>query len=326
MSGFKFAQDIFSFLTDLIHGGIGDIVVSLSEPISGIMFSALFLYSVYLAYSMLMSRNPEILREGIKVFILLGVVTTFALKTDYYISNVVPIVLNLGDELGALATKSPDIGSGAAIDRFSTVIASTISQIWKGMSGIEGSLMGVACTAIILIGAIPFAVTTIGVLIMAKVMVALLLSVGTIFICFALFPQTRPWFQQWINMCWNYSLVSILFPIALAFLMKAVDTFVFTDGMLHADITSCLKLAIVMLAFNTISTQIPTLASSLSGGVGINGMTGSFSSMINNIKNVGRGLKSVGRGAYGAGRGARNLGGRISNARKERRNPNIKAG
>ena len=324
--GYTFATDIFRFMTEMVEKGVSENIVAISIPLSNVMLAALFLYSVYLCYSWLMSHNVEMLKEGLKVFFLLGVVTSFAIKTDYYISNIVPIVLNLGDELGAIVTKSSATSAGASLDTFSTTIITTVSKIWKNASGIEASLLALLSVTLILLGAIPFALTILGILIMAKVMVALLLSVGTIFISFALFPQTRSWFQQWLNMCWNYSLITMLFPMALAILMKAIDNFVFKDGVLMTDLGTTFKLSVIMLAFNVIAVQIPVLASSLSGGIGINGMSGSFSSMVNSVRGVGRGAFGFGKGMFNAGRKARGLSNKAREANKNRRNPNIKAG
>lgn len=201
-------------------------------------------------------------------------ICTLSLKTDYYISNIVPIVLNLGDDLGRLVTHST--GNTNSLDKFMDTIYTVITNIWastpKGWSDIGVMVMGIAFIAVIGLTAGPFIVASFAILLTAKIMVALLLSVGTIFIAFAMFPATRSWFQQWVGLAWNYTLISLLFPIALALMMGVVDKFVFVNGTFTENVSSIFTLGVVLASFTVIASQIPVLASSLSGGIGINGM------------------------------------------------------
>ncbi|TLS73430.1 type IV secretion system protein [Photobacterium damselae] len=335
MSGFTFVSDIFQFVTDLITDSIGSNVAAINHQLGLVMMAAFGLYAVYIGYNLMMSNNSEMLKEGLKIFILLGVVTTIALKSNYYITNIVPIVLNLGDDIGGLISGA---GGGAeTLDKFLTTIYTSVHKIWDEaeFNMIQESNMfeSLATIIMLLIGTVPFALTTFGILLTAKFMVALLLSIGTIFICFAFFPQTRSWFQQWISMCWNYVLIAMLFPIALSIEIKAIERFIFVDNELGIEMITAFKLMIVLLAFVAISTQIPTLASSLSGGVGINGMSGTFGAMMNPVTSAFKGGKQAALGAKGAafstGRGAKglyNFGQKAHDAAENYRKNNIKTG
>lgn len=331
MSDITIVSDIFKFVTDLINQSIGSNVAAISHQLGLVMMAAFGLYAVYLGYNLMMSNNSEMLKEGLKTFILLGVVTTFSLKGGYYINNIVPIVLNLGDELGGLVTNSTT--SPQALDSFITSVMNTLIKMWQDSTLGKDMLVTILNIVILLIGTIPFVATTFGILLTAKVMVALLLSIGTIFICFAFFPQTRSWFQQWVNMCWNYVLIAFLFPIALSIEIKAIEIFIYQDGGISVSLSSALKLVIVLLAFIAISTQIPVLASSLSGGVGINGMSGTFGAMMNPVTSAFKGGKQAALGAKGAafstGRGAKglyNFGQKAHDAAENYRKNNIKTG
>jgi type IV secretion system protein VirB6 len=325
--GFTFVADIFHFVTDLINNSITENVAAITPLLGGLMYAAFFLYAVYLSYNWYMSGNVQLVKDGLGNFVLLGIITSIALKGTYYTTNITPIILSLGDELGGVIAGVGNTGNGGEVlDKFITTVYKTILSIWKdayfSMTGESNIFESVFIIVLLVVGAVPFVVTTFGILLTAKFMVALLLSVGTIFICCAFFPQTRQWFSQWVGMCFNYILIATLFPIALTIEMKAIDMFILGDGKLGVDMTTAFKMLVILGAFLAISIQIPVLASSLSGGVGINGMSGSFSSMMG-------GIKSLTNPILGAGKGAGKLGMKGYKAyqkRRENRGNNIKAG
>ncbi|MGD6739549.1 type IV secretion system protein (plasmid) [Photobacterium leiognathi subsp. mandapamensis] len=273
-TGFTIAADTFSYVNNIVETNVGNIINTLSNNLSIVFLSALYLYGVYVVYNWFTGHNVDLLKDGIRKLVLLGVICTLSLNTDYYISHIVPIILNLGDDLGRLVTHST--GNQNSLDIFMTQIYSTIKNIWaatpKGISDIGDMFMSGAFIAVIGLTAGPFVVASFAILLTAKIMVALLLSVGTIFIAFAMFPTTRSWFQQWVGLAWNYTLISLMFPIALALMMGVVDKFIFINGNFSDDMASIFKLGVTLAAFTVIAGQIPVLASSLSGGVGINGM------------------------------------------------------
>ena len=201
--GFTFVTGIFQFVTEIIQSSISQNIAQITPIIGGVMYAFLGLYAFYLAYNWYMSGNVQLAKDGLGNFILLGIITFIAFKGNYYTTEIVPIILNIGDELGAIIVGSKAVDSGAALDKFLTSIYFAIKAIWEraefdwGGGNILVSIFNIVCLCF---GSIPFIVTTFGILLTAKIMVSLLLSVGTIFICFAFFPQTRQWFSQWLGM------------------------------------------------------------------------------------------------------------------------------
>ncbi|EPN0316293.1 type IV secretion system protein [Vibrio vulnificus] len=322
--GYTFFSDIFEYIVnDLIQDSIYDAIASVSHLISMGMAAGFGLYSVYFAFQIMFNRADVPIMDCLRKLALLSIVTTFSLNTSNFNSTVVPIVLGSGEELGGALIGGDT--AAKALDQFSTVIINTIVDIWSNseLDWFSGNMLVSALNIIvILVGAIPFLATTFGILLTAKVMVALLLSVGTMYICFAFFEQTRQWFMQWVGMCLNYTLLVFMFPIALSIQLHAIDSFVYVNGQMSVSITSAFKLALVLLAFLAISIQIPVLASSLSGGVGINGMSSSFSSMVNAAAPA---AKGAGFFARLAGRGA-NAGYKSAKEKYKNRGNNISAG
>ncbi|ARR51908.1 type IV secretion system protein [Photobacterium damselae] len=317
-TGFTIAMDTFSYVNRIVETTVGNAVNTLSNSLTIVFLAALYLYGVYVTYTWFTGHNIDLLKESIKKLVLLGVICTFSLKTDYYINNIIPIILNLGDELGRIVTHSND--NTNSLDTFMTQIYYSIKNIWvttpKSISAIGDMFMSVAFIAVIVLTAGPFIVSSFAILLTAKIMVALLLSVGTIFIAFAMFPATRSWFQQWVGLAWNYTLISFIFPIALALMMGVVDEFIFINGNFSDDMASIFKLGVVLASFTVIAGQIPVLASSLSGGIGINGMASGAGAFAGTLlgRTAGRLLKGAGKSSKWAGKKA----GKVGNTALER--------
>ena len=321
---FTFVSDIFTYvINDLVVDSISSVIISVSPVLKTTMAAFFGLYSVWLASKWIFDKADFPLLDGIKTLGLLSVVTFFAFSSGAYINNIVPIILEAGDDLAGFVTDSQN--TPQALDTLITTIYNAIWLIWKesDLDWFSGTIiLSLFNVCLILIGAIPFIITSFGILLTAKVMVALLLSTGTLYICFSFFQQTRHWFQQWVNMCLNYTLISFLFPIAFNMQMLALNKFIYTNGQLDISYASAFKLMIILLAFLAISVQIPVMASSLSGGVGINGMSGSMSAMAGGLKSMLKPLTPVGKGA---GKGAGWLGGKAVGSFKNRGN-GMKAG
>lgn len=320
-TGFTFIGDTFQFIDSFITQGIGQYVTTISSSVGLVMASGTVFYAVIMGYRVLLGQSSDLFKDFISTLVTLAIVSSIALNTSFYMNHIVPFVLHVGDEIGSKLINNGD-SSKNALDIFLTQIYFTIKSIWEQASFGTDIIVSSLNILIILVGTIPFITTAFAILLTAKMMVALLLTVGTIFICFAFFKELRGWFTQWLNMCWNYILIAMLFPIALAFEQKAIEMFILKNGAIAPDLTTALKISVLLLAFMIISTQIPVLASSLSGGVGINGMSGSFSSVVGGMKALSSPISSM----MQVGKWAKNDISKDINAIKNNLGNNIKAG
>ena len=318
--GYTFVSEIFEFVTKIIEQSVSKNVERLIPFIAEGLFAGLGVYSCYVTYCWFISR-PEVLKDAFGNFLLLGVVMFWSMNGGYYIDIVVPFVLSVGDEIGGAIVGSKGVDSGLALDTFLTEIYFAIKNI---LLNAEWGNMGVSFfnAALLFFGSVPFIVTTFGILLTAKIMVSILLSVGVLFIGLAFFKQTRHWFMQWVGLCFNYIMLAILFPIALSIEMVAIQEFVVFPEEGSISMASGVKLLVITLGFLSISVQIPVLASSLSGGVGINGMSGSFSTMLGGVSKV---AQTLSKSAGLVGKGVLGVGSKIKNAYGQRGN-NVRSG
>ncbi|EIO8946022.1 type IV secretion system protein, partial [Salmonella enterica] len=103
-------------------------------------------------------------------------------------------------------------------------------------------------------------------------MVGLLLSVGILFICFSPFQTTRSMFTSWCGSCLNYILLNVFYTISFGFVLGMIQSLTIKDPN-AVTLTSVVTLLLIIAISVFLIEQIGTLCSTLTGGVGINGLT-----------------------------------------------------
>lgn len=315
-------EALFMFVEQSAIQNIAGMVGIFTSTITPLLGAAVILYALYLAYQSLYEPQNLAIMESMKFIGSLAAVTTIALNTSWYMSNIVPAVLGSGDQI-AQALLGSTGGGGASIqimfDNMLIQINNMINlidfKITSGESWKRG-ILALIQIFLLIIGCIPFLMVATAYLLVAKVMVSFLLIIGPLFIMMAFFPSTRSFFQAWTGQCFNYILLSLVYPIAFTTFRSILDHSVYS---LNLSLATILMSAIVFFVLILISVQIPAFCSTLSGGIGINGLVGNIGTGIGLMKS---GAKSTGRGAKASYRGAKKAGATLSNMGRG----NIKAG
>jgi type IV secretion system protein VirB6 len=161
-------------------------------------------------------------------------------------------------------------------------------------------VQGVVTIIIVIVGALPFIITSFAYIIIAKIMISLLLSFGPIFISFAFFPSMRRNFEQWSAQCLNYIFLTALYSAAFSLMIVLINKFAVIDTNPESGLNfqAAIYLAIVFAACLAVTMEIPALASQLAGGVGISGLVGS------KVSGVSSGAAAAAGGAMGGLLGA----------------------
>lgn len=203
----------------------------------------------------------------------LSLVSAFVISTPYYIQYIVPFVLGAGDDISAAITGSPP--SATVLDSMMNNTNSSIIKMLDSMQfGITDDwgigLKTLFAVGLTYVGSFVFIFYATAYLLVAKFMVGLLLSVGTLFICFSFFPVTRGMFQSWIGQCLNYIMLNIFYTVAIGMM----NSFIISKFDLeNLGLESSFQIIIIFFISVFIIQQIGSLSSSLTGGVGINGLT-----------------------------------------------------
>lgn len=294
-------EKLFNLIDTIILSNISSMVGIFTDTITPLIGACVVLYAIYLAYQALYDAENMMIMESMKFIGSLALCTTLAFSTSWYLDRIVPIILHSGDNIASELLNSN--GTNAVQSMFDGISAN-LKHIWRGANidfwegdtWIAFALSLLICI-LILLGGLPFLGIATAYLIVAKVMVGFLLILGPLFIMFAFFPSTRSMFQSWTGQCLNYVLLSIVYPIAFGMFDATLNVLIPENGI---KLSGVMMTFILFFVFIVLSVQIPTFTSSLSGGVGINGL----------VNNIGAGARTAGSIAKGTGKytGATKLG------------------
>ncbi len=314
-------DSLFDFLNQIVESNIAEMVGRFTTAFTPLLGACVMLYIVYMAWEMLFDRQNMVFMESLKTIGSLTMVTGVALNTAWYMSHVVPFILGSGDQVTQLLLGSGS-GAGSALqvlfDRVWSDIGLMASRIeWEFDAQVIGQSLGIIAMIIIsVLGFIPFIGIATAYLLMAKIMVSFLLIIGPLFIMMAFFPSTRSFFQAWTGQCFNYVLLSILFPLSFSLITSLLKETVFAGNITFVNV---IFTAVIFFALCVLATQIPVLSSTLSGGVGISGLIGNA---VQGAKAAGSAAKAAKNAPGQIKQGVNTVTSKVQNIGK----PNIKGG
>jgi len=178
---------------DVTGGFVAQVFGPVANAVSTPLWAAVALFVVLYGYLVMTGHVQHLYTTAIRTIFLVGFVTYTALNWDWF------------SYLYDLFTQTPDLFSStlslgrdakSALDELYDRGMDTAFAIWS-RSGWDLALWGlgaaVFCVTLWLIG---FAVFL---LLLAKLLVAVTLGLGPIFVAFCLFDATRQWFKNWIG-------------------------------------------------------------------------------------------------------------------------------
>lgn len=162
----------------------------------------LTLFIAFFAISLILGRSNLSVRSLIPRMITLGLVTTFATSWVIYQSVVWNLAVGAPDYLAGLLTGVQGSATATFGDKLDVVFLA-VQQASVG-AGTQGGGQGAEITAfspqgILWLGALLFLLGTVGVLVTARIALALLIALGPIFVVMALFTSTRGLFVGWLK-------------------------------------------------------------------------------------------------------------------------------
>ncbi len=285
-------QQVFSLVDDAITANIASMVGLLIGVITPLLGACVGLYAVYLAYKALFEPQNLMVMESVKFLVALIAVTSIALNTNFYLLTVVPILNGLGDNIAVTI-----LSSGGGVTALQSMFDSSLQSIetlWNSISisvtngdTWKDAMLKFKMIVLYILGALAFLLVAFTYLLTAKLMMSILLVLGPLFIMMSFFPSTRSFFQAWTSQVFNYALLTITYPIAFSIFNKIVDELVMQSAINDATVSMTF---IIFIALLLLSLQIPSFCSSLSGGVGINGLVGGLGAGIANIARMSKGM------------------------------------
>ncbi|HGJ5855077.1 type IV secretion system protein [Arsenophonus nasoniae] len=313
----EIVKDMFESIDKLITEQVTANFDTLYGYIFPLWSTLVVIYLVIEAWAIIYGQKEMLMSEFIQHLLVISVVTVFMGASSVYVTEVVPFVMKSGEQIAAGLTGSE---GGNSIDAM-------INQIMEQGEGIhndfaKNSVWSISDNIITLIKLVLlmisgglFVLYAASYLIMAKVMVGILLSLGGIFIAFAVFPATRQMFTAWVGSCFNYIFLNIGYAVLFSIMMKYLNEYISKNTVeIQGNVWGAFSVSLVFGIGIFLLQQVATLMSILTGGVGINGLVGAVNGFaktaaqatgLSKAANVGAGL--AGKGAAMTGRGAMNI-------------------
>ncbi|HGJ5864889.1 MAG TPA: type IV secretion system protein [Arsenophonus nasoniae] len=315
-------MQIYKDFSDFLDKTIAEQVTANFDTLYGYIFpmwsTLVVIYFVIEAWAIIYGQKEMLMSEFIQHFLVISVVTVFMGASSVYGTEVVPFVMKSGEQIAAGLTGSE---GGNSIDEMINKITELGRDIFKDyeessvLSMITGAITFLIKLILVSVMGGMFVMYAAAYLLMAKVMVGILLSLGGIFIAFAVFPATRQMFTAWVGSCLNYIFLNIGYAILFSIMLKYITDYIEKNNAeIIGNLWSTFSIAMVFGIGIFLLQQVATLMSILTGGVGINGLVGAVNGFaktaaqatgLSKAANVGTGL--AGKGAAMAGRGAMNM-------------------
>ena len=270
-----FVGNILTTVTDLVESTVAANAAKIATAISPVFFAAIAVYVIFIAYEIIYSQKEVVMSEVTKTIMAFTAVGAFTYSAPYYAEYVIPFVMHAGQDLSSAVTGNSDTSNSidnlweslsTTMDSFLSLQSSRLSMLDIGayINTYAIYYIGYAGGAILIFYTAIF-------LVVSTLCVGVALSAGIIFICFSVFPSTRNMFTSWCGVCLNYILLSLFYTISFSFVLSLINNVMLSQDKMTMFAAITLLLTILVCVF--LIEQVGTICSTLTGGVGINGLT-----------------------------------------------------
>ena len=271
-------MDVFSSLFDLlqdaldtyIHGSVTKAVDYVDGPIKIIAtLCVMGAGSVYI-----LGKTVDPLSEMLKTFAIIAIVFTVAGSVGHYNQYLGNHLHDLPNDLmGVFAVgeaPTDEQGFGETMDDFGETAMEGISTIWYAGSG--WSRIGFVALAMFLFAIfVLFAVAACVAMGIAMVGSSLVVGIGPIMILGLMLKPTREYFTRWVSYGIQFAVLAAFVGAVLGIMTAVLNQYLELLGHQtdNIDFTELSAPAIIMGICAYIFGQLPSMASSVSGGIGL---------------------------------------------------------
>lgn len=267
-------QQVFAYVDNACQGYIGSTVANVSNTIAPAVFGLLGVYVALWGLAsmrgLIQEHVMEFITRAIKIAAILGIALGLASYNVYVTDTFFTSPTQFANSMTNATSNASAITSLDTIlnDGFSTGKA-----FWDKGGVLDGDF-GMYLIAIIIWG-VAIVVTAYGcfLIVLAKIALSLLISLGPLFILSLLFQATGNFFNSWIQQLSNYALLIILVIAANVFV---IDLFAraATPGMTAITSSAQIDKIFPFMVTGGISllvlAQLPQIAAGLAGGISLN--------------------------------------------------------
>lgn len=294
-------SDVITNFSDKIEVMVTDNFATLYDLIYPVWVAGMALYFLFIVYSMIHQGRDIDIQEFVKQMAVLAFITAFlgaSGKDGLFLKNIVPFVMNSGDTISAKIMGDDGESASSLVESLFQNTNNMIDTLWSeaGKKGwlddkVGAVFMATIQSILLFIGGVILSLFAFVYIVITKLMIGVLLSMGGVFIMLGAFPATRQMFTAWIGSCFNYIFLNVSFSISFAIILGVIDDYTKVDGA-GLNLMTTIAICFLYLSAILLLQQLSVMTSSLTGGVGINGLTSA-------VNGVGSFAKGGGKFAFG---------------------------
>ncbi|MGU9854425.1 type IV secretion system protein [Pseudomonas koreensis] len=275
---FQVAGELFQAIDDALKGALGS---GMSKVMLGVgaLFGTIWITHFVIKSIYWLFQGFDVIFQDILVSIgKMAFIAHFAFNVGWYLQTMVPFVTGFPVWMGGILSGQ----EGNQTNQVDALIINYIDSLDKLISLMkfgfteDWSVMFYAVVVVLfyLIGGVPFLSVCVGTMITLKGASTVILTIGPLFIAFALFEQTRQWFWGWVSVVGGFMLTQILISVIVGIEMGFINSFIVKDGGLEITLKTAFKILLVFGSFTLLITELPGYAASIMGGTPSGGVSG----------------------------------------------------
>lgn len=255
-------DDFITSMTTKMNEVSGTMSGALTAPLTAAMTIYIILYGWAVIRGSIQEPVMDFVFRAVK---LLVIWTLVANAGEYSSWAGTTITVGLPDFVNTL-TGSPGTSLPSdPIMAMANTLAVDVQEAYG--SGIAGSIYGYLMSLVVVGGAIVFAAIAFVVSLLVAFGLALMASVGPIFIAFALFDFSRGWFFAWLGQVLNFAVLKLL-VIVMMILMTSFLGDVYSNVDVEGGMVALSAFLVALLCATIFFFLLPSIAAALSAGAG----------------------------------------------------------
>jgi type IV secretion system protein VirB6 len=248
---------------------------------------------------MIMGVIQEPIMDGVKRMLTISFIVALATNTGLYASFVSDWLWKSPDALASIIVNGGGMGGVHTSVTFSyldTMLGKFYDRgdyFWElGLAETIPNLGFLIIALIVWAFGIIITTYTAYLMLLSKIGLSLLLGIGAIFILLLMFNATRKFFDAWIGQVINFVFLNMLAVSVSMIILSIIDSYI-TGMVSAADILDVFPMIVLSAAAVMILQQVPSIASTLGGGVAVSTL-GSFKSAANALGYGSKGAAGLG--------------------------------
>ena len=261
----------------LVDAQLNAFVSSKSAAISGLLvpiaLTAITIYVIIIGYAVMRGESHDPLHTVLWKFFKISFIVGIALTAGQYQALVIGGINGLQS---AITSTFGAASLGGVIDNVTVPYESLGNALWsEATTGVFPHFALLAAAGFVAMAQFFIVVVALGMYLMAKISLALVLAIGPIFIFCAIFPATQRFTEQWLGQALQFVFINVLLAAAISMLFSIAQIFAqqVQDNLGATQVIGdTLSLLTISAGLCVVVLNFQSIASALSGGVGLQGL------------------------------------------------------